>query len=48
MKIKRTIRGLGEELYNQARADALREGKPIGEWLNEAIADKLKKASAKK
>ena len=37
MKIKRTIRGLDEELYNQARADALKRGDNIGDWMNEAM-----------
>lgn len=37
MKINRTIRGLDQELYKQARVQALKEGKPIGEWINELI-----------
>lgn len=37
MKIKRTIRGLDEELYNQARANALKRGDNIGDWMNEAM-----------
>ena len=40
-KKDRSIRGLDQELYNQARADAVRQGKTIGTWLNEAIAEKL-------
>lgn len=41
MKIDRSVRGLDQELYNQARAEALRQGKTIGQWINEAIAEKL-------
>lgn len=35
------IRGLDPELYKQARAEAVRAGKTIGEWLNLAIQAKL-------
>lgn len=41
MKITKTIREIESELYNQARAEALRQGKTIGQWINEAIAEKL-------
>lgn len=41
--ITKTIRELDPELYRLARAQALKEGKPIGAWLNEAIRGKLKK-----
>lgn len=41
MKITKTIRDLESELYQQARAEALRQGKTIGQWINEAIAEKL-------
>lgn len=37
MKITKTIRDLESELYQQARAEALRQGKTIGQWVNEAI-----------
>jgi len=36
-----TIRGLDPELYRLARAEAIKQGKTIGEWLNEAIKEKL-------
>ena len=37
------IRGRDVELFRLARADALKEGKKISEWLNEAIKEKLSK-----
>ncbi len=35
------VRGLDHDLYLRARAQAIREGKNIGEWLNKVIEDKL-------
>lgn len=43
-KIKLTpvsVRGLDHVLYTEARLEAIREGKNIGEWINEAIKEKL-------
>jgi predicted HicB family RNase H-like nuclease len=42
------VRGVDTELFRLARAEALREGKKIGEWLNEAIKEKLEKKESKK
>lgn len=39
----KSIRGIDEELYRQARAQAVTEGKVIGQWINEAIERKLKR-----
>lgn len=41
--ITKTIRELDPEAYRLARAEALKEGKTIGAWLNKAIQEKLKK-----
>ena len=38
-----SIRGLDPELYKLAKIEALKEGKTIGQWLNETIQDKLNK-----
>lgn len=38
-----SIRGLDRNLWRLARAEAVKEGKSTGEWLNEAIQEKLKK-----
>jgi len=45
--IKKTIKGLDEELYREAKAQAAREGKNIGQWMNKAMAAKLKKGAKK-
>jgi len=42
------VRGVDIELFRLARAEALREGKRIGEWLNEAIKEKLRKKGVRK
>ncbi len=42
------VRGLDVELFRLARAEAIKEGKKIGEWLNEAIKEKLSKMGMKK
>jgi len=42
------VRGVDTELFRLARAEALKEGKKIGEWLNEAIKEKLGKKGIKK
>lgn len=39
-----SIRGLDSELYRLARAEAIKDRKTIGQWLNEAIKGKLNKA----
>ena len=36
-----SIRGLNPELYLLARVEAMKEHKNIGQWLNEAIKEKL-------
>jgi len=42
--VRLTIRnGIDPELYRLAKADAARQGKKIGIWINEAIAQKLGK-----
>lgn len=41
------IRGLDVELFRLARAEAIKEGKKIGEWLNEAIREKLERKGVK-
>lgn len=41
-----TIRGLDPDLYRLARAEAIKQGKTIGQWLNEAIKEKLDKDTA--
>ena len=40
-KEQNNVRGLDRNLYREARAQAIREYKTIGEWLNEAIKAKL-------
>jgi len=47
MKTK-TVRGLDPSLWRLARADAVAEGKSIGEWLSEAIREKLERKGVKK
>ena len=42
------IRGVDIELFRLARAEAIKEGKKIGEWLNEAIKEKLDRKGVKK
>ena len=42
------IRGLDSDLYLKARAQAISEGKNIGEWLNEIIKAKLQRAGVLK
>ena len=41
------IRGLDLELYREARAAAIIQRKSIGQWLNEAIKEKLDKLHKK-
>ena len=41
------IRGLNVELFRFARAEAIKEGKRIGEWLDEAIREKLERKGVK-
>lgn len=42
-----TIRGLDRELWVEARARAVRARKPIYQWLNEAIKEKLDREKPK-
>jgi predicted HicB family RNase H-like nuclease len=37
------IRSIDPQLYRLARAEAVKEGKTIGQWLSEAIKEKLAK-----
>ncbi len=37
------IRDLDKKLYKQARLQALKEGRPVYQWLNEAIKEKLER-----
>jgi len=39
-----SIRGLDYDLYKEARSQSIREGKNIGQWINEAIEKKLNKS----
>ena len=41
------VRGVDIELFRLARAEALKEGKKIGEWLNEAIKENLERRGVK-
>ena len=43
-----SIRGIDTRLFRLARAEAIKEGKKIGEWLNEAIEEKLERKGVKK
>jgi predicted HicB family RNase H-like nuclease len=47
-KDKISIRGLDEELYREAKAQAARQGKPLYQWINEAIKEKLERTGGKK
>ncbi|MBA7580347.1 hypothetical protein ES708_22238 [subsurface metagenome] len=47
-KITKSIRGLDPDLYNRARAEALKRGITIGQYVNEALALKLKQDRGKK
>jgi len=42
------VRGIDIELFRLARAEAVKEGKKIGEWLNEAIKEKLERKGVQK
>lgn len=46
--VVRHIRGLDPELYRLARAEAIKAVKTIGQWLNEAIREKLNKSNKRK
>jgi len=48
MTVPKGIRGLDPELYNQARAEAVRRRMTIGQWINEAMAEKLMLATGMK
>ena len=41
------IRDLDKKLYKQARVQALKEGRPVYVWLNEAIKEKLERSKGK-
>jgi hypothetical protein len=47
-KIDRSIRGLDQELYREAKAEAAKLGITIGDWMNEAMAEKLARKGAVK
>ena len=42
------IRGVDIELFRLARAEAIKERKKIGEWLNGAIKEKLDRKGVRK
>jgi hypothetical protein len=42
------IRGIDIELFRLARAEAIKEGRKIGDWLNEAIKEKLERKGVRK
>ena len=44
---KTNIRGLDPKLYAEARAAALKKKQNIGQWINDAMAAKLKKEKRK-
>ncbi len=41
--ITKTVRELDPELWKQARAQAILEGKTLGQWMNEAIRERLER-----
>ncbi len=43
-----SVRGVDVELFRLARAEAIKEDKKIGEWLNEAIKERLEKKGVRK
>ena len=45
--VNKTIRGIDLDLYRFALASAVKVGKTIGTWINEAIAEKLKREERK-
>ena len=42
-----TIRGIDPELFVEARAAAIKKRQNIGQWINDAMAAKLKKETRK-
>ena len=38
---KKSIYGMDEELFRKAKAAAASQGKTLGQWFNEAIAEKI-------
>ncbi|MBA7590382.1 hypothetical protein ES708_32498 [subsurface metagenome] len=46
--VDRMIRNLDRDLHSRARAEALKRGITIGEYVNEALALKLKQDRGKK
>ena len=42
-----TIRGLDKKLYKEARAEAIKQNLNIGDWLNQAMREKLARDTAK-
>jgi len=42
------VRGVDVKLFRLARAEAIKESKKIGEWLNEAIKEKLERKGVRK
>ena len=41
-----SVRDIDKELYRQARADAIKHGQTIAQWLNEAMKGRLQKNKA--
>lgn len=37
-----TIKGVNIDLYRRAKAEAIKAGKKLGDWINEAMALKLR------
>lgn len=47
MKETKSIRGLDPELFKLAKIEAIKEGKNVGDWLNEAIKKRLQRGGKK-
>jgi predicted HicB family RNase H-like nuclease len=43
----RSIRGLDPALFHQARIEALKAKVPVGQWVNQAISERLVNDSKK-
>lgn len=44
---KTSIRGIDPDLFSEARAAAIKKHLTIGQWINDAMAAKLKKETRK-
>ena len=42
------VRGINADIYRLARAQAIKEAKTIGQWLNEAIKEKLDRSNERR